>query len=152
MGPEFENGDGRLRPSRQQRLPGAEGPPEGRSTAPRHAACGGPIPRSRGPFLIFLFAKRIWTYGCHGARPHMPYPSCGAKIELHVDFNSTAAFGGITSPCCRQVGASLRRPPTTALTAGIGELFRVKHCAKSHTGWIFSVLIAGEKGEGAGVL
>ena len=26
----------------QQRLPGAEGPPEGRSTAPRHAACGGP--------------------------------------------------------------------------------------------------------------
>ena len=42
MGPEFENGDGRLRPSRQQRLPGAEGPPEGRSTAPRHAASGGP--------------------------------------------------------------------------------------------------------------
>ena len=29
MGPEFENGDGRLRPSRQQRLPGAEGPPDG---------------------------------------------------------------------------------------------------------------------------
>jgi hypothetical protein len=32
-----------LRPSLQQRLPGAEGPPEGCSTAPRHAACGGPI-------------------------------------------------------------------------------------------------------------
>ena len=30
----------------QQRLPGAEGPPEGCSTAPRHAACGGPIPSS----------------------------------------------------------------------------------------------------------
>ena len=29
MGPEFEKGDGRLRPSLQQRLPGAEGPPEG---------------------------------------------------------------------------------------------------------------------------
>ena len=46
MGPEFEKGDGRLRPSLQQRLPGAEGPPEGCSTAPRHAACGGPIPSS----------------------------------------------------------------------------------------------------------
>ena len=46
MGPEFEKGDGRLRPSLQQRLPGAEGPPEGCSTAPRHAACGGPIPVS----------------------------------------------------------------------------------------------------------
>ena len=43
MGPEFEKGDGRLRPSLQQRLPGAEGPPEGCSTAPRHAACGGRI-------------------------------------------------------------------------------------------------------------
>ena len=50
MGPEFEKGDGRLRPSLQQRLPGAEAPPEGCSTAPRHAACGGPIPR--GPLLI----------------------------------------------------------------------------------------------------
>ena len=46
VGPEFEKGDGRLRPSLQQRLPGAEGPPEGCSTAPRHAACGGPIPSS----------------------------------------------------------------------------------------------------------
>ena len=54
VGPEFEKGDGRLRPSLQQRLPGAEGPPEGRSTAPRHAACGGPIPRSRGPVLLYL--------------------------------------------------------------------------------------------------
>ena len=44
VGPEFENGDGRLRPGRQQRLPGAEGPPEGCTTAPRHAACGGPLP------------------------------------------------------------------------------------------------------------
>ena len=36
MGPEFEKGDGRLRPSLQQRLPGAEGPPEG-CTTPTHA-------------------------------------------------------------------------------------------------------------------
>ena len=58
VAPEIENGDGRLRPSRQQRLPGAEGPPEGRSTAPRHAACGGPIPRSGGRFL-FVRQKEV---------------------------------------------------------------------------------------------
>ena len=53
MGPEFEKGDGRLRPSLQQRLPGAEGPPEGCTTAPRHAACGGPLPSSaEGPCVI----------------------------------------------------------------------------------------------------
>ena len=56
MGPEFEKGDGRLRPSLQQRLPGAEGPPEGCTTAPRHAACGGPLPSSaEGPCVIQLF-------------------------------------------------------------------------------------------------
>ena len=42
MGPEFEKGDGRLRPSLQQRLPGAEGPPEEGCTTD-HAACGGPL-------------------------------------------------------------------------------------------------------------
>ena len=58
MGPEFEKGDGRLRPSLQQRLPGAEGPPEGCSTAPRHAACGGPIPSCAGipATRVFLLA------------------------------------------------------------------------------------------------
>ena len=53
VGPEFEKGDGRLRPSLQQRLPGAEGPPEGCTTDPRHAACGGPLPSSaEGPCVI----------------------------------------------------------------------------------------------------
>ena len=33
----MKKGDGRLRPSLQQRLPGAEGPLEGCTTAPRHA-------------------------------------------------------------------------------------------------------------------
>ena len=56
VGPEFEKGDGRLRPSLQQRLPGAEGPPEGCSTAPRHAACGGPIPSSARAVRYFLLA------------------------------------------------------------------------------------------------
>ena len=41
--PSLKKATGASRPSLQQRLPGAEGPPEGRSTAPRHAACGGPI-------------------------------------------------------------------------------------------------------------
>ena len=50
--PSLKKATGASRPSLQQRLPGAEGPPEGRSTAPRHAACGGPIPSSRGPVLI----------------------------------------------------------------------------------------------------
>ena len=53
VGPEFEKGDGRLRTSLQQRLPGAEGPPEGCSTGPRHTACGGPLPSSaEGPCVI----------------------------------------------------------------------------------------------------
>ena len=43
MGPEFEKGDGRLRPSLQQRLPGAEGPPGGMLNRSFHAACGGPF-------------------------------------------------------------------------------------------------------------
>ena len=78
--PSLKKATGASRPSLQQRLPGAEGPPEGRSTAPRHAACGGPkkkerkqttqgrdggpIPSSRGPVLIsfqrFETATRTW--------------------------------------------------------------------------------------------
>jgi len=54
VGPEFEKGDGRLRPSLQQRLPGAEGPPEGCTTAPRHAACGGPLPSSAEGRALFI--------------------------------------------------------------------------------------------------
>ena len=60
VGPEFEKGDGRLRPSLQQRLPGAEGPPEGCTTDPRHAACGGPLPSSaEGPCVIFSLFRRL---------------------------------------------------------------------------------------------
>ena len=48
--PSLKKGDGRLRPSLQQRLPGAEGPPVGFcSTPPRHAACGGPFPAPLRP-------------------------------------------------------------------------------------------------------
>ena len=52
--PSLKKGDGRLRPSLQQRLPGAEGPPEGCTTDPRHAACGGPLPSSLRPPLEHL--------------------------------------------------------------------------------------------------
>ena len=61
MGPEFEKGDGRLRPSLQQRLPGAEGPPEGCSTAPRHAACGGPIPSWRATSYL-LGSGQVYSF------------------------------------------------------------------------------------------
>ena len=59
MGPEFEKGDGRLRPSLQQRLPGAEGPPEGCSTAPRHAACAAVL------FPAPLTWRVIFSLGAH---------------------------------------------------------------------------------------
>ena len=73
MGPEFEKGDGRLRPSLQQRLPGAEGPPEGCTTAPRHAACGGPLPSSAEcrPYLR-KSALLVRANGCPGYSGHDP--------------------------------------------------------------------------------
>ena len=51
------------------------------------------------------------------------YPSGGPKIASHVDFDSTGAWRHHVSmrPSSRRQSAA-----TTALTAGIGELFRVK--------------------------
>ena len=51
------------------------------------------------------------------------YPSGGPKIDSHVDFDSTAAWRHHVSmpPSSRSQSAA-----TTALTAGICELFRVK--------------------------
>ena len=60
--PSLKKATGASRPSLQQRLPGAEGPPEGRSTAPRHAACGGPIPSSRRQFFFFAEAFVVNKY------------------------------------------------------------------------------------------
>ena len=66
MGPEFEKGDGRLRPSLQQRLPGAEGPPEGCTTDPRHAACGGPLPSSaEGPCILRMSWHQLKAWVRH---------------------------------------------------------------------------------------
>ena len=81
LGPEFEKGDGRLRPSLQQRLPGAEGPPEGCSTAPRHAACGGPFP-ARGPAL--------------GALSWLNY-SRDFKAQLHARTNTHSSRSRVTA-------------------------------------------------------
>ena len=57
--------------------------------------------------------------------------SGGPKIDSHVDFDSTA-HGGITSPCRRQVGASLRRPQRSP--QGYASFSESSDCAKSHTG------------------
>ena len=72
MGPEFEKGDGRLRPSLQQRPPGAEGPPEGCSTAPSTplAAVLFPAPlRARALFEFFLFFAPLEHLEC-SYQPH----------------------------------------------------------------------------------
>ena len=114
MGPEFENGDGRLRPSRQQRLPGAEGPPEGRSTAPRHAACGGPIPRSRGPVLIFMLRT------CHsrGRRRLSSKGDAPLRIESHVSRTAHTKTTHAHTSCarlpswCNERGWQIARPQT----------------------------------------
>ena len=92
MGPEFEKGDGRLRPSLQQRLPGAEGPPEGCTTAPRHAACGGPLPSSaEGPWLFW-----------HGdakpqVRPRACPPPARRRCSSHA-FSTTGSNAGTGRP------------------------------------------------------
>ena len=62
MGPEFEKGDGRLRPSLQQRLPGAEGPPEGNRPTPRR------LRRSYSQLAgAFLFSVSLRSPGGCGA-------------------------------------------------------------------------------------
>ena len=61
--PSLKKATGASRPSLQQRLPGAEGPPEGCTTAPRHAACGGPLPSSaEGPHVIPKFERSSRTF------------------------------------------------------------------------------------------
>ena len=59
-------------------------------------------------------------------------PSGGPKIDSHVDFDATGAWRHHVSmrPSSRSQSAA-----TTALTAGIGELFsESSDCAKSHSG------------------
>ena len=61
------------------------------------------------------------------------YPSGGPKIASHVDFDSTGAWRHHVSmrPSSRSQSAA-----TTALTAGIGELFRVKFLREIPHWWI----------------
>ena len=61
------------------------------------------------------------------------YPSGGPKIDSHVDFDSTAAWRHHVSmpPSSRSQSAA-----TTALTAGICELFRVKRLREIPHWWI----------------
>ena len=93
VGPSLKKATGASRPSLQQRLPGAEGPPEGRSTAPRHAACGGPIPSSRRQFFFFAEAfvvnrKRregshvtVADRQAHSHRTSHPHPAAPPRQE-----------------------------------------------------------------------
>ena len=86
--PSLKKATGASRPSLQQRLPGAEGPPEGRSTAPRHAACGGPIPSSRGPVLISFLPKGSF----------LPFPSC-ARASLPRGLGHPCRRAAATTAC-----------------------------------------------------
>ena len=105
MGPEFEKGDGRLRPSLQQRLPGAEGPPEGCSTAPRHAACGGPIPSRATSYFLQIQIKiaaviqkwgRAWRRAPKKRRTVLP----GPRHSFARDGEDTSRSGSVLRAYC----------------------------------------------------
>ena len=74
-----------MRPSLQQRLPGAEGPPEGCSTAPRHAACGGPLPSSaEGPCERALSRGRLSpTVISYSPYTYAPPPPKFSDTRIH---------------------------------------------------------------------
>ena len=105
MGPEFEKGDGRLRPSLQQCLPGAEGPPEECTTAPRLAACGG----EEKEFLR-------WQSGfCEEGRSSNA-SQFARDADADAAAGTTAAAGRAAAPAsgriepARREGADLTRP------------------------------------------
>ena len=114
--PSLKKATGASRPSLQQRLPGAEGPPEGRSTAPRHAACGGPIPSSRGPVLIKFFLAR-YSHGtaCLGLNVAASDSPADADV-VHRILSSHKVCWRTNSPCPPQ--RMHRRLKTGRRTAG----------------------------------
>ena len=92
--PEREKGDGRLRPSLQQRLPGAEGPPEGCSTAPRPALAGFLFFPSRLPALSFCAAENA---GGVQIGPHAitPLEAGAQRAAICRSARTTAAAGAL---------------------------------------------------------
>ena len=89
MGPEFENGDGRLRPSRQQHASPAQRGPR-RDAQPLHATplAAVPIPRSRGPVLIIFFRAIFYLFNGNSADLRPCITPCDSLSAL------------LTVPCC----------------------------------------------------
>ena len=63
--------------------------------------------------------------------PNAADPSGGPKMT-RMSISTRRAHGGITSPCARQVGASLRRPQRSP--QGSASFSESSDCAKSHSG------------------
>ena len=59
------------------------------------------------------------------------YPSGGGQRSPRMSILTRRRHGGITSPCARQVGASLRRPQRSP--QGSASFSESSDCAKSHT-------------------
>ena len=97
--PSLKKATGASRPSLQQRLPGAEGPPEGRSTAPRHAACGGPIPSSRGPVLIYANGETVQIHTCEIIAQFRPARS---TFPLDAEWKGCSKLPFCAPPTARQ--------------------------------------------------
>ena len=89
-------------------LPGAEGPPEGCTTAPRHAACGGPLPSSAEGPCVILPTAIIYSF-IHEATP-------GNRL-------------GSLVACCEQTAKKTPGIFNFGLTSGNVEDERARHSA-----------------------
>ena len=126
VGPEFEKGDGRLRPSLQQRLPGAEGPPK-RKKENRHAKRG--MGRGQGPHLHeqggkseqgFIFSLQL----CAAARLVLSsraclsscfqYCLCTVPALMQMLQSAKGRIGALREQCKRARAAEKRAPACDA--------------------------------------
>ena len=124
VGPEFEKGDGRLRPSLQQRLPGAEGPPEGCTTAPCHAACGGPLPSS-AEHLEHLSAALFLRHslGCPVCHARHAAPRTRKRARMLGSREDTSP-GLLRWACGRVTPPKLLRKPLSTITEEVSATER----------------------------
>ena len=97
----------------------------------RRAAPATPAPRRQHGSMST--AHRHFAVAALFVARNAAYPSGGPKIDSHEDFDSTAAWRHHVSmpPSSRSQSAA-----TTALTAGICELFRVKRLREIPHWWI----------------
>ena len=93
MGPEFEKGDGRLRPSLQQRLPGAE-----RERGPRRDA----QPLHATPLAAVLFpARGATSYKIQASLKALARQGAGRGADWHTERNPRDRFAP-TAPAVSQ--------------------------------------------------